>query len=230
MEPAKQPLYKRLFTLTWEGAYQWLVVLALGLIVAWLSQRKMPSAIAHPAEYWLFTGSVLFGSIACFLSFAKLTGWGTGEIRRWCHPHSLRLIACGGQTAAVEVEHSGSPATWEARLRILRIADNHTNPDPILRQCFLRKDGNGYRSLLLKDGESASIILAHIRWSHPLSSGRSTWVEIQNAENDGVSVDADVVVEVNVTAKPPMGKAIKRCFQIARAGTNIMQCSDAPCS
>jgi Super-infection exclusion protein B len=75
MQTPKEPLPQRLFTLTWEAVYQWFVIFALAALVTWLSQRKMPSAIAHPAEYWLGTGSIFCATVAAGLSIARAWGW-----------------------------------------------------------------------------------------------------------------------------------------------------------
>ncbi len=183
-------------------------------------------------EYWLAISTVSFGSLASALSLAKLVTWGIVRLRRYRHPHSLQLIACSGRSAAVEIRHHGEPAIWEARLRILRTADNYPNPDPMLRQCLLRKDGKSFLSLLLNEGESASIILASIGYPEFPGVGSGTWVAIQNAEHaTGIRVDTEVVVQVNITANPPIKQQVmQQCFHIARRfGANIMECSDVAC-
>jgi hypothetical protein len=75
MQTSKEPLPQRLFTLTWEAVYQWFVIFTLAALITWLSQHKMPSAIAHPAEYWLGTGAIFCGTVAAGLSLARIYEW-----------------------------------------------------------------------------------------------------------------------------------------------------------
>lgn len=124
MDNPKPPFYRRLFTLTWEGAYRWLLGLALGAILAWLSQRRMPSATPHPAAYWFLSGGVFFGSFAAFLSLAQGTAWSIRKVRAMCNPPKLTITAHGGNKATVEVQHGGVPAVWQARIRILKVSGN----------------------------------------------------------------------------------------------------------
>ena len=189
----------------------------------------MPNALVHPAEYWFFSGSVFFGSIAGFLSFAKVTRWGITQIRRWHHPPSLRVIAQGGKCAAVEIHHSGEPAIWESYIRILKVLSDSPNPNPLLRQCYLRKGGRGSRSLLLVDGESASIVLANIHWDSARSF-RQTYVTVPNADDDySTPVSGGAIIEVNFNTHPPIRKySVKKCFQVDRTD-NIMECTEVPC-
>jgi hypothetical protein len=48
--------------------------------------------------------------------------WATPTFKRWKNPHSLTVISHGGEFAAIEITHYGEPATWEARMRIVKTA------------------------------------------------------------------------------------------------------------
>jgi hypothetical protein len=236
MDNPKPPFYRRLFTLTWEGAYRWLLGLALGAILAWLSQRRMPSAIAHPAAYWFLSGGVFFGSFVAFLLLAQGTAWSIRKVRAMCNPPKLTITAHGGNKAAVEVQHGGVPAVWQARIRILKVSGNTFNPDtsspnPRLRQCYFEKDGETYRDLRLTDGEVASVVLAEMKYSHYLSSHRETWVAILNADDErDTRVSGDTTVELSFGTKPTQKKlAVKRCFIVKRLASDVMECVDVPC-
>jgi hypothetical protein len=224
-ENSKQSIFKRLFTLTWEAAYQWIVVLFLATLVTWLSQHKMPSTVAHPAEYWLETGTIFLGTLVLGLAITKIILSAAGRIRKWRHPPSLRMTARGGRCAAVEIRHSGVPATWEAHIRILRNLEDHPNRNPLRTLCFLQKGGRSVRSLSLVEGEYATIVLASIRWANNFE----TFVVVPNAEDEATRVYGGAVIELDLTTDPPNKKYSQRkCFMIARIN-NHMECAEAEC-
>jgi hypothetical protein len=229
---AKEPWHKWARNVVWEQTLKTLVTLAVTALIAWIFQRSrsMPNAVIHPAEYWLGTGALILFSLAGALSIAKAATWGVGRFKRWRHPHSLELTACSGDVATIEIKHHGEPAKWEMRMRILKVKDS-PNPDPLLRRCFLHKDGDPFLLLPLNDGASASLILAEPRWN---DFHTDAWMMIKNAEVEyGTRIGSQAVVEVNISATPPMrGGILKRCFLLARVGSggfNQMHCSDAPC-
>ena len=226
---AKELWHKRAWNVIWEQTLKTIVTLAVTALIAWFFQRSrsMPNAIIHPAEYWLGTGASILFSLAGVLSIAKAGTWGVLRLKRWHHPHSLELTAHGGRVAAVEIQHHGESAKWEMRMRIVKVKDS-TNPDPLPHQCFLYKDGEPFRLLPLNDGESASLLLADIGWNE---FGTDAWIVLHNAEAEyGTRVGSHVIVEVNITATPPMSRGIlRKCFLLRRAGFSQMDCSDAPC-
>lgn len=96
MADQKQPLHKKLWTLSWESIYKQLLILALSALLTWVSQGKMPTAIAHPAEYWLLTGTIFFGSLGGIAFFVRMltafSRWAKGKIhhkRRVARLHAL---------------------------------------------------------------------------------------------------------------------------------------------
>jgi hypothetical protein len=236
MDTTKPPLRRRLFTLTWEGAYRWLIGLALSSIVTWLSHRKMPSAVAHPAEYWFLAGGVFFGSLVGFLSFAQFIAWLFRQLRTLWHPPRLIITAHGGRNASVELQYFGVPTMWEARIRILEMTGNTfnpnpPNPNPLLRQCYLEKGGESHRAMKLMDGDVVSIVLAEMKYSHYLSSHRETWVAVPNADDErDTRVSGDTTIELNLTTNPIQKKlAIKKCFKVSRSLANAMECLEVLC-
>jgi hypothetical protein len=231
---AKQTWYRRAGAFLWQQGLIYFYCLALSFFIPWLvaKWRATPSGAFHPTEL-LATGAILFASLAGGLSLAKAATLGVRRIKRWHNPISLALTAHGGKVAAVEVQYSGIPTTWEARMRILKVAgtvfnQNPRNPDPLLRQCFFEKDGIQYRALPLMDGDTASIVLAEIKYSHYLSSSHETWVAVPNA--DDARVSGNTTIELNLSTKPIQKKlSIKRCFKVSRIGNDTMECTEAPC-
>lgn len=104
--------------------------------------------------------------------------------------------------------------------------------DPRLRPSYLLKDGNSKRTLQLSEGEIASIELAHIRWSHPLSSHRETWVSVPNPDDEhDTRIGSEAVIEVNFTTKPVVASlSIRKCFKVGRTANDVMTCVEVPCS
>jgi hypothetical protein len=224
MEPAKPPFYSRIFTLTWEGAYQWLVGIALGLIVAQVSQFKMPTAVAHPAQYWLSTAIAFVLPVLAFVALSETIIRSRRRFKRWRHPSFLTVIPGGGKIAAIQLDHHGQPATWKVQIRIAQMLDNSVNPDPLLHSCYLHKDSKSFRELLLKEGETASVTLAEIQRSHPLSSTHKIWMEVQNADG-GVHVGLGVVLEIGITAEPELKNGrIKKYFRVTWEQTDTLKC------
>lgn len=218
-EKSKQSIYRRLFTLTWEAAYQWVVVLFLATLITWLSQHKMPSTVAHPAEYWLQTSTIFLGTLVMGLAITKIGLSAAGNIRKWRHPPSLEVAARGGRSAAVEIRHSGESAIWEAHIRILKNLQDQPNRNPFRTLSFLQKDGKRARSMLLIEGEYATIILANIHWVD-----YQTYVAVPNAECDATRVHGGAVIELEVSTIPPNKKYSQtRCFKVEQAN-NHMEC------
>jgi len=180
----------------------WLWEIALAALAAWKSRQLIPHTIG-PTDYWLPI-AVFIGTLAILTTLIQIATWSWIKFRRWRYPPSLRVVAQGGKSAAIEIHHSGEPTVWEARTRILKLPKKSPNPDPLLRQCYLRKDGKAARSLLLRDGESASITLGIIRWSHPLSSRPETWMAAVHADNNehGTRVSSPYVTEVTLDTLP----------------------------
>jgi hypothetical protein len=230
---SKEPLYQRLFTLTWETTFKWLIGLiglSLAALVTRLSQHKMPSAITHPAEYWLGVISMFFGSLAGIFVILTAAVRAPIAFRRWRHPPHLNLVALGGRCATVEVWHSGNPAIWEARMRITKFSGNvfnpnPANPDPLLHRCYFKKDGELHKELRLTDGETASIVLAERKRSGPHSRLREIWTEVPNADNErGTRLLGDTIIEIIFNTKPTQKNfQIKRCFQVSYK-SGVMEC------
>jgi len=203
----------------------WLTELFFAALAAWKSRHLMPSAI-NPADYWLPI-AVFFGVLLIFSAGVQIVKW----VIRWGHPPSLRITAHSGKDATIEIQHSGAPIVWEARMRIIRTPKDEPNPDSVLRQCNLRKDGNAARSLLLKDQESANIVLAIIELGHPLSRSPQGWLAVIHADNEhqGTRVPPCLVVELILETKPRREKySIRKCFLISRE-ENLVECSEVAC-
>src|ERR1035437_187570 len=176
--PAKEPWYQRAWTVAWEKALGTVVTLALTALFAWLFKRShsMPNALIDPAEYWLRISTVILCSFASVLSVVKAGMWGAGGLKRWRHPHSITVRPISGPFAGIEMTHFGEPANWEVGRRIIKTPDGYTNPDPLWHLCYLSKDGKNSRSLGLKAGESANVILAVIRHGEWQSG---SWVSLR---------------------------------------------------
>jgi hypothetical protein len=231
---AREPWYTRAWDIIWRETVKYIWPLVLPLLFTWISQRthQMPNALIHPAEYWLETSTIFFGSIFMVVSTGKLVVLGVSRFKRWRHPPSLQIIAHGGSSAAVELQHSGESATWEARMRILKMLDNSPNPNPLLRQCYLRKDSNEFRALLLSDGDTASVRLAYIERSHPMSYQTEIFVEVPNADDPfPTTIGSDAIIEVNLSTKPRIKRfSIKKCFLVGMVSASTMKCSEVPCT
>jgi hypothetical protein len=231
--PLKRPWHQRILELTWEAIIKGVLAIIFPIAVTWMSQhwRSMPSAPVHPAEYWLATLGIFFASLAIAISVPRVLFSGYKRLQRWWHPPSLQIVAHGGKRAAVEIQYSGIPTTWEARIRILEVASYGPNPNPLLRQCYFEKDGQSYRAIEFTDGDVASIVLGEMKYSHFLSDQRETWLEIPNADNEhGTRVNGDTTIELNLNTKPIQKKlSIKRCFKVFRSKANAMECLEVPC-
>jgi hypothetical protein len=205
----------------------WLWDLAVAAWAAWGSRKFIPHRIG-PADYWLPI-AVFFGSLAVVVTLTQFARAIIGRIRMWRHPPSLTIMPHGGTSATVEITHFGLPTVWEARIRILD-AGGQPNPDPRLRQCYLLKDGQCKRALRLEKGEIASIELAAIRWSHPLSTHRITWVSVPNPDDEhDTRIGNDSVIEANFTTNPVIQKlAVRKCFKVSRTGDDVMTCVEVP--
>jgi hypothetical protein len=222
----RQKLWHRIESI--HTAY-WLWEIALAALAAWNSRRFMPHTI-NPTDYW-FPVAVFFGTLAVLTTLVQIATWGFSKFRVWRHPPSLRITPHGGKCAAVEIQYSGLPVTWEARLRIAEVAGTRYTPkpanlDPLLRQCNFEKDGQSYRTLKFTDGDIASIVLADRRYGN-----YQTWVAVPNADDEyGTRVDGNTTIELNLSTKPVQKKfSIKRCFMVSRSAGDAMECTEAPC-
>ncbi len=180
--------------------------------------KMMPASWQTPAPLpWFILGSVFFGS---WFTVAAVVQVAIPAARRWWHPHSLTMLAHGGDFAAVQLEHDGEPALWTATIRIVRTVSGETNPDPLVGEVALRKGSTRYQSLRLRDGEQAHIILANILYGHELSPGAG-YLAIINDYNRGQSVpDSGTMVELVLTADPPSEfTPLRRCYQVSLVRT-----------
>jgi hypothetical protein len=188
---------------------------ALG-ITAWLPHlKKMPAFAANPVEYFASRAFVFFGTWTAVIGTVRLVKRVTPRLKQWWNPSSLSVIHhVGEKYAAIEVTHHGTPATWEASIRIVKALKGQ-NPDPMTRKCFFREDYKTHRKLELRDGDITSIILAVTEYNE--FSG-STWMSVQSADTDGTRIPTEgAVLEIELrTVSPQNIKPIKRCFVLTR--------------
>ena len=231
--------YQRILELTWEAIVKGILAILFPILVTWVSLhwRSIPNVPAHQAEYWLAIGGIFFTSLVVAISAPRLFVFGYRQLQRWRHPPTLRITPHGGRSAAVEIHYSGVPTTWEARIRILEVVGNTfnphpPNPNPLLRQSYFEKDGQSHRAMNFVDGDTASIVLAEMKYSHYLSSHRETWVAVPNADDErDTRVSGDTTIELNLNTKPIQKKlSIKRCFRVSRPASDTMECLEVPCS
>jgi len=201
--------------------YHWLFGLAVSGWTLWRSRGVMPELATYPASYFGAACFLFFGPLFVVTGSVKIATLAWPKIKTWRNPHFVVPIARGGaNSATLEIIHHGPTATWEVRRRISgMLNESHANPDPVLRKCYLRRDGRKCETLALKDGESASVLLASVQrseWSSP-------WMVVDDLETDGTRVpDEGVIVEIEISAQPPMPDGIiVRRFEISRDGRVI---------
>lgn len=213
----------------------WLWQVAISGLVTWLS-RKWPM-MASPNDFlgsFLATITVFCGTLASTISLTRLSVWTVQKIRFSVSPPGLEVTAQSGQRAAVELQHSGQPITWEARMRILAVLNGQaeiSNPDPLWRQCHIEKDGRSARSVKLAGGDVANIFLAEARRSHPLSSNREIWLSVPNIDGQhDTRVDGDPLIELNLTTVPRIEQlSIRKCFRVKWSEVYVIECIEVPC-
>ena len=173
MPDAPRPLRNRLWAILGDiSLIHWLWTIPISTFTTWLAHRSsmMPNASTAPAEYWAATTTVFFGTLATATTLSRLVVWSVPKLKRWHSPHYLVVSSHGGRTAAVELTHYGESAEWEAWIRIIETMDGSCNPDPLNRQCYLRRGDKSLRSLALRQGESANIVVASVGYNE-FSSG-----------------------------------------------------------
>lgn len=194
----------------------WMWGVLTGLLITWYAhtEQLIPELSTNPVQYLAASGAVFLGTVVGTVTSLRLYDLTKLRVLRLLRPHRITITPSGGRSAAVTITHSGEPAAWEARMRIVRTLDRSANPNPLQDQCFLYRDGKTHRSLELRKGESAHIVLATIKYNQ--WSGHR-WLSVEHARGGTWAPDAGVVVELEIKSEPPpTGGLIKRCFSIRR--------------
>jgi len=186
----------------------------------------MPSLAANPIGAIAASGAVFFGTLFVVATATKLTVLSLPKLKRWRNPPLLVFIPrASNKLAAIVLMHDGYPATWEARMRITDRLDGASIEDPLTRQCLLRKDGKAFRSLLLKHGEKASLILANT--IHYMPDGPH--MQIQDAESTSYGEfipPSGVIIEIELISIPGALCAIKRYFKLTSRPREIIELAE----
>jgi hypothetical protein len=187
--------------------FDWLIRLFFSWLVTWRGTKVMPAELTNP-QAWSLTLTVFFGMLVVTSAISKGVSWAIPAYKRRASPHSIVIIPHAGNTATIEIKHYGEPAIWEARGRIRRMLTKAPNPSPTLVLYAIRKDGSVYSAIQLQSDQSANVILARFRYG-----GGGSQLEV----NGVVVPNEGVIVEVEITADPPLRTGIeRRCYKIVR--------------
>jgi len=198
------------------GTLYTLCTLAAAFVVTAKKVAHMPSNWYAP-QYWVSAGAWLFGTLAIAAILATVARKTISWLKRWMRPHSIELRIESGRVGALTLIHHGEVATWRAEGRIMRTLDGSPNEDPLLFQCYFLRDKKIANSMSLKEGESATIILANIGRSEWRSG---SWLQIRCGDygNNTTVTDAGVVMEVNIRSDPASKRAaVCKEFEIKRS-------------
>ena len=189
----------------------WLLNGFLSLLATWRGTSAMPATWTSP-QMWSAAGAIFVGSLAVSTLATKGILLGIPMYKRWKSPHSIVVIPRGGLIATIELKHYGEPAFWIARGRIRQMmTQGAPNPSPLLVLYNLRKDGRVHEALELRNQQAAHVELARIR--HSQWGNRDTWLDV----NGSAVPDEGAIVEVEITAEPPLPTGIeRRCYKIVR--------------
>lgn len=189
--------------------------IAVAIVVAARKLAHMPSTW-YPAQYWFSAFSWLLGTWVVvgtsFWIIKKAFFW----FRRWINPHDLEIALHVGEKAVIEMTHRGPAATWEVRRRILNVKSvmsGDLNPAPAWALCYLKRDGMEQLEQLLKDGDTATVMMASA--TSGASRHNSFWITDGESSTGKVFEAKSFVIQLAIRSNPPMRKGgISKCFQI----------------
>jgi hypothetical protein len=178
---------------------------------------------------WPATGTVFFGTLFVAEGIRRTVSRLAPHIRAKINPPSVVIIEHGGERKAfLELTHSGTPATWTAYIRLLRMVPDAPNPDHRRYRSYLHKDKKQSIEMLLRDGERAVIELAEIVNSG-WANGEFTYV-LNSELPTGIRFRTiGVIIECELTASPPTREGtITRCFAVGLDKYRHLGIEDVP--
>jgi hypothetical protein len=197
----------------------------------WFLVRWVMPHVNNVVVLSVASGTIFFSSLAVGLGALKLARHANATIRRWWNPPLLLAISHGGRNASIGLTHSGETTTWQVRRRIAKILYSGSNPDPFPRLCYLRRDAKSSTAMLLREGETANIVLVN-----PYSSewhSRPWALILEDAEGShGAQFNSEgAIIELEIKAVPPLKDGpLRLCFKVTRpnSGGDIL-IENVPC-